>query len=624
MSENEPENKIEDIKRRLYEPLDTVTHRTHEGVLHTVNHKVESEWKNEEIDNSLNMIKKPKTSIYKKFFIASIIFFFIAVGYAIYMFYNGNSSVSSDNIDITVIGNAFTKGGEELPLQIEIKNNNKANLELANLIVSYPSGASDNEADVIRLPRINIGTIKPGETITKNIKVTLFGDEKSDRNVKISFEYHPEGSNAIFTKEKDYSVNISSAPLSLTIDAPDTATSDQPVSFTVKATLNTALPSVDTMMQVTYQNNFIYESALPAPTFGNSMWSLSSLSLTNPVSVVVKGRIIGEDKDQQIFHVYAGTAKQNDKSTIDVVYNSLLHTVTVTKPFIEANILVDETSSLGDTINVRITWANNLPNRITDGQIIANLGGNVFDRTSVSPSGGLFDSLNNRIIWDKNGDGDLANIEPGASGEVSFTIRSLDQKNVPTNIVDPQLSIDVSIRGNEPSLGSTFTEVNNFSKKVVKILSDLQIASSAIYKDGPLPPKAEKQTKYQVTWSLVNSTNAISGAVARAALPVYVTWVGNDSQRENVTYNESTREVIWNIGSVKANTGGVNTREATFTLSLLPSISQVGSTPQLMKEVSITGTDVFTNATVKNRYMSINTLLSGDPRFQNGDERVIQ
>ncbi len=624
MSENEHENKIEDIKRRLYEPLDTVTHRTHEGVLHTVNHKVESEWKNEEIDNSLNMIKKPKTSIYKKFFIASIIFFFIAVGYAIYMFYNGNSSVSSDNIDITVIGNAFTKGGEELPLQIEIKNNNKANLELANLIVSYPSGASDNEADVIRLPRINIGTIKPGETITKNIKVTLFGDEKSDRNVKISFEYHPEGSNAIFTKEKDYSVNISSAPLSLTIDAPDTATSDQPVSFTVKATLNTALPSGDTMMQVTYPNNFIYESALPAPTFGNSMWSLSSLSLTNPVSVVVKGRIIGEDKDQQIFHVYAGTAKQNDKSTIDVVYNSLLHTVTVTKPFIEANILVDETSSLGDTINVRITWANNLPNRITDGQIIANLGGNVFDRTSVSPSGGFFDSLNNRIIWDKNGDGDLANIEPGASGEVSFTIRSLDQKNVPTNIVDPQLSIDVSIRGNEPSLGSTFTEVNNFSKKVVKILSDLQIASSAIYKDGPLPPKAEKQTKYQVTWSLVNSTNAISGAVARAALPVYVTWVGNDSQRENVTYNESTREVIWNIGSVKANTGGVNTREATFTLSLLPSISQVGSTPQLMKEVSITGTDVFTNATVKNRYMSINTLLSGDPRFQNGDERVIQ
>ena len=621
---SEHENKIEDIKRHLYDPVDTVTHRHTDGVLHPINHKVEPEWRNEEINNSLSSMKKPKTSIYKKFFIASIIFFFLAVGYAVYMFYNGNSSVSNDKIDITVIGNAFTKGGEDLPLQIEVTNNNKANLELTNLLISYPNGASDNVADLVRLPRINIGTIKPGETITKNIKVVLFGDEKSDRNVKISLEYHPEGSNAIFTKDKDYSVNISSAPLSLTIDAPDTATSDQPVSFTVKATLNTTLPNADTVMQLTYPNNFVYESATPLPTFGNSMWSLSTLSLTNPISVVVKGRIIGEDKDQQVFHVYAGTTKQNDKSTIDIVYNSLLHTVTVTKPFIEANIVVDETSSLGDVVNVKINWANNLPNRITDGQIIANLSGNVYDRSSVDPSGGFFDSLNNRIVWDKNSNNDLANIEPGASGEVSFSVRSLSQKDVPNNIMNPQIAIDVSIKGSEPSLGSTFAEIDNFSKKVVKILSNLQIASSATYKEGAFPPKAEKQTKYNVTWSLFNGTNDISGAVARAALPVYVTWIGNASQRENVTYNESTREVIWDIGAVKANTGGVNTREATFTIALNPSLSQVGSIPQLMKEVSITGTDVFSGVIVNNRYMSINTQLSGDSSFQNGDERVIQ
>ncbi|NVN97078.1 hypothetical protein HXX01_02480, partial [Candidatus Nomurabacteria bacterium] len=269
MSENEHENKIEDIKSRLYDPVDTVTHRVHEGVLHTINHKVEPEWRNEEINNALSM-RKPKTSIFKKFFIASIIFFFIAVGVALYMFYTGGVSVSSENIDITVIGNAFTKGGEELPLQIEVTNRNKANLELSNLLISYPSGASDDPADVVRLPRINIGTIKPGETVTKNIKVTLFGDERSDRNVNVSFDYHPEGSNAIFTKTKDYPVNISSAPLSLDIEAPDTTTSDQPVTFTIKATLNTTLPSADTVLQLTYPNNFIYEGAIPEPVFGNS------------------------------------------------------------------------------------------------------------------------------------------------------------------------------------------------------------------------------------------------------------------------------------------------------------------------------------------------------------------
>lgn len=621
--ENENENKIEGIKRRLYDPVDTVTHRMREGTIHPVNHKVEQEWKNEEL-NVTDKMKKPKTSIFKKFFIFAIIFFVCAAGVASYRFYKGGTSVTSDNIDIKVIGNAFTKGGEELPLQIEVVNHNKASIELSNLQVSYPNGASDNITDYVRLPRIDIGTIKPGETVIKNIKVVLFGDERSNRDISINLDYHPESSNAIYTKETKYSVNISSAPLSLSVDAPSTVTSDQPVTFTVKATLNTTLPNSDTMMQLTYPNNFVYESAIPAPILGNSMWSLKDLSLTNPVTIAIKGRIVGLDQDQQVFHVYAGTVSSIDKSTINVVYNSLLQTVTIVKPFLEANIIVDETAASGDTVNVKIAWANNLPTRITDGEIIANIGGNVFDRMSVRSTDGFFDSLNSRIIWDKNSVSDLGNIEPGEKGEVSFNVRSISLTGSTASVKDPQLTFDVSIRGRQPSLGSTFTDVNNFSKKVVKIVSSFQIASSAIFKSGPFPPKAESQTSYNVTWTLSNSTNSISGAVARASIPIYVKWVGPVTQRENITYNESTREVIWNIGSVKSNTGGASNREATFTIALTPSISQIGSIPQLMSDLFLSGTDVFTGTTVSSKRGPINTLLSNDPNFQNGYERVIQ
>jgi hypothetical protein len=619
---SDTENKIEDIKRRLYEPEDRVTHRTKEATLHKIEHKVESEWKHEE--NETNNMRKPKTSIFKKFFILSIIFFIGAVIFALYMFSTNNSSVSSDNIDITVLGNAFTKGGEELPLQIEIVNRNKSSLELSNLVVSYPNGASDDLAEYVRLPRITIGTIKPGETVVENVKVTLFGEENSTRNVKIDLEYHPESSNAIFTKEKEYGVNISSAPLSLSVDAPDTVTSDQPVTITVKAVLNTSLKEGNTMMQLTYPNNFIYESAIPEPSFGNSMWSLDALSLTNPVSVVIKGRIVGQDQDQQVFHVYAGTTKPTDKSTIDIVYNSLLHTVTITKPFLEANILVNETSSSGDDINVKIDWANNLSTRITDGQIIANIGGNAFDRSTVNPLQGFFDSINNRIIWDKNSIGDLANIEPGEKGEVSFSVKSISLVGTQNSIKDPQVTFDVSIKGSQPSLGSTFTDVNNFSKKVVKILSDFQIASSASYKAGSFPPKAETETSYNVTWTILNGTNAITNATARAALPIYVKWVGSITPKENITYNDSTREVIWNIGAVRENTGGNYDREATFTISLNPSTSQIGSVPQLMKDLFLSGTDSFSGTLIQSKSGSINTILSGDPNFQSGFERVIK
>lgn len=618
------DNKIEDIKRHLYDPVDTVAHRIKEGTLHTVNHKVEPQWKSGPDGESINNMRKPKTSIFKKFFIFSIFFFIIAVGVAFYLYTHNTTSVSSDNIDITVIGNAFAKGGEELPLQIEVSNRNKANLEYANLLISYPNGASDNTTDFVRMPRISIGIIKPGETVTKNIKVTLFGDERSDRSVKINLEYHPEGSNAISIKEKEYVVNISSAPLSLFIDAPDSVTADQPVSFTVKAVLNTSLQDKGTVMQLTYPNNFIYESAIPAPSFGNSTWSLNELSLTNPISVVVKGRIVGQDKEQQVFHVYAGTTKPTDKSTMDIVYNSLLHTISIVKPFLEANILVNETTSFGEKVGVRVTWVNNLPTKITDGEIIINIGGNVFDRLSVEPEQGFFDSLNNRIVWDRNSVDSLANIEPGERGEVNFSIKSIPASGSTVSIKEPQLTFDVSIKGRQPSFGSTYTDVNNFSKKIVKILSDFQIASSAFHKDGPFPPKAESKTNYNITWSLFNSSNPISEAVARASLPVYVTWVGSVTSRENITYNELTREVIWNIGSVRANTGGSSDREATFTLSLNPSLSQVGSTPQLMKELFLSGTDSFTGTLITHKTRSINTFLSGDPNFKFGDESVIQ
>jgi hypothetical protein len=195
-------------------------------------------------------MKKHSTPFFKKFFIGAIIFFVATLGFGSYMYFSGGVSVTSDKIDIIVLGNAFTKGGEELPLQIEIVNRNNAKLELANLIIEYPRGANDDAGDMVRIPRDAIGTINAGESITRNVKVSLFGEEKSIRPVRIRLEYHPEGSNAIFTKETEYGVTISSAPLSLLVESPDTVTPEQSMIFTVTAKLNTTLPSGTTMLQI--------------------------------------------------------------------------------------------------------------------------------------------------------------------------------------------------------------------------------------------------------------------------------------------------------------------------------------------------------------------------------------
>ncbi len=420
--------------------------------------------------------------------------------------------------------------------------------------------------------------------------------------------------------------------MSLFIEAPESATTNQVFSLEVKAMLNSSLPEgKPTVLEMSYPNNFIFESAIPEPVFNNSIWDLSSLDVTKPVTIQIKGRLLGQDGDEQVFHVYAGATNPNNQSKVNVVYNSLIHSMLIEKPFLEAKILVNGqdspvyTASSGDSISAQVSWVNNLSTRITDAQIIVGLEGSILDKSSVDEVDGFYDSGKNQIIWDKNLVSELGSLEPGAKGSVNFKFKPISLIGISNSLKDPQITLNVSIKGRQPNLGSTFSDIDNFSKKIIKIVSDFQIASSANYSSGFLPPKAENETKYSVTWTLSNTSNVITGAQAKSILPVYVDWVGLlAGGNEKLSYNEVTREVIWNIGTVDSNVGFKSNREVSFVISLRPSLSQVESIPQLMKEISLSGQDSFAGVLVKNRYRAITTSLTNDPMFKSGDQRVVK
>ena len=316
---------------------------------------------------------------------------------------------------------------------------------------------------------------------------------------------------------------------------------------------------------------------------------------------------------------------------MDVIYSSILQKILIVKPFLDARILVDSQDkteyvvSSGEVINAEIAWANNLPTRIIDGQIIVNLSGNVFDESTVNSNNGFYDSVNNQIIWDRNSIPQLAEINPGENGIVTFNFKPRSLVGALIIAENPQISVKVSIKGREPLLGSTYNDINNFSEKIIKVSSDFQIVSSAYFLSGNMPPKAETETNYIVTWTLSNSVNDIIQAEARSALPIYVKWGGLVSgQNDNLIFNEVTREVIWKIGSVSPGTGVSVNREISFIVSLNPSLSQLNSVPQLMREVYLSGTDSFTNTLVKNIHASITTLLMNDPNFDQRNARVVQ
>nr|MBP9711837.1 hypothetical protein [Candidatus Paceibacterota bacterium] len=232
-------SKIEELKSRLYSKSYQTRIEHRDNFTSAPKGEVMDSW-NTLKNSSTNMTEKffTKTSFFKKFFIFSLFFFFLTLGYAAYTFFAGGNTVSNDNIDIAILGNTFTAGGEELPLQIAITNKNSSALELVDLVIEYPKSSSGGLTGETERNRISLGTIPAGTVRNENIKIILYGEQGSVRPVRVSIEYRVEGSNAIFIKDKLYQVNINSTPVNLSVNAPLSISPNQDLSMDVTATLN--------------------------------------------------------------------------------------------------------------------------------------------------------------------------------------------------------------------------------------------------------------------------------------------------------------------------------------------------------------------------------------------------
>ena len=636
-------NKIEELKSKLFNKNYQARPANRIDFVYRRPKDIPDSWEKAEEEGSAEQKIFLKTSMFKKFFIFSIVFFVLALIFAGYNFFMGGNSVSNDNIGISVLGNAFAAGGEELPLQIEVVNKNNSALELADLVVEYPKSSSNNPADSSQSTdhlRTSIGTIPAGGTQDENVKIILFGEQGSIQPLKISLEYRVEGSNAIFVKETPYQVTISSAPINLSIDAPDTASPNQEITLNLKAILNATKPVTGMLLRADYPVGFEFESAKPAPSFGNNIWSLGDLAPGAERDISVVGKMIDvSDGEEKNFHVFSGSQSDSDKSTIGIIFNSLGHLVTIKKPFIEANLYIngvyqtEYATNSKTTVNGEIRWVNNLDTKINNLVISAKISGNAMDTKTIKSNNGFYDSSKNTIIWDKNTQSNFAEVNPGDSGSVAFTLSPLSLFSASGGMLsEPLINIDVSIKGNQAMEGNALQELDNSESKVIKIISDAGIAAKALYYSGPfpnsgaIPPKVNQPTTYTIVWTLSNTSNNISKAQVRATLPAWINFVGPISPpAENLTYDPATKEIVWNVGGIPKGTGITATdREVAFQVTFTPSESQVGTAPVLINDTVLTGHDDFANVDVTVNKASLNTQLFNDSAFPGNGDRVVE
>ncbi len=635
---------IDELQKKLFSRNEKLIPKKKPGTLHENPYQASRDWTVAKIvrptADRVNKTLSASPSLFKKIFLGSVAFFVIALAFAFFVFRGGSNSVSADNIDIAILGNTFTGGGEDLQLQVAVTNRNPVALEYSDLVIEYPKGAeiTTNAGDMVRV-RQQLGTVEGGKSIMENIKVTLFGEEGSTKDIKATLEYRVKGSNAIFVKEKKYTVTISSAPLNLSIEGPTETNSNQEVALELTVRSNATKLVENVAIRASYPPGFQFTKAEPEAADGNNIWNLGDIAPGVEKKITITGIILGQDNEERSFRFEGGELDPDNSSEIAVVYSSLLHTLKIARPFVQTQLLINGTNeassavSSGNIVSGTVQWTNNSPARVENVSIKAKLSGNALNKASVISNDGFYNSLTNEITWDRNTTTKLLAIEPGESGTLTFTFKPLALFSQNRTLLEnPEITIQLSMGGMQTISGSAPTQINNIETKTIKVNSDMQIAAQAMYHTGPftntgtLPPRADLPTTYTINWTVNNSANGISGAEAKTTLPLYVTWANAISPaNENVFYNSTTREVTWRIGQVPRGAGYTgDSREASFQVKLIPSISQVGSSPALIGETRLTGTDTFTGKVLEAKKSPITTDLFNDPGFPSNGGTVIQ
>ncbi|MEX2010567.1 MAG: hypothetical protein WD874_02065 [Parcubacteria group bacterium] len=632
----EEKSKVDELNESLYSRTSyTPPSDKHHSLGKGSEAEVEGKWDSPALDDMIQERRKEDRhqSPLKKFFLFSIIFVAGASLLAGYVYFGGANFVSTKNVDIQVTGPVSIPAGEPLILTVTVVNKNNAELETANLSIQYPEGTRDpaDTSKALTREMVVLGSVKAGGENSQTFRSAIYGERGEIKTIRLTVQYKVEGSNATFYKDKVYEISIGDTPVAIGIAQPAGVTSGDIFSSTITIAANSTEVIRNVIIKAEYPYGFSAIDSIPEPTSGDNVWNIGDLSPGDKKKITIRGSIVGEDNEERTFRFYAGVADPENPTQLKVPLVSASQTLAIARPTVGLSLILNGQSDLeyvapaGQSVQATLRFKNNSLEKLLNARVTVKFSGNALDKFSINPQdGGFYNSGASEITWDSNDTPALEEILPGESGQVTFRVASL--ATLPPGTRNP--SIDLTGHISATSLGAP--DVVSNVTRTVKIASEVSLSGRSLYSrgaftnTGPIPPKVDAPTTYTVVLNLGNTQNDINESKVTMRLGANVKWA-QAAQGENVTYDTNTNTVTWNVGTLASGAGSsLPGREASFQVTLTPSIGQIGSAPSLVTGITFAGTDSFTSEKTSVAISSINTRISADPTYTQGDEVVVK
>ncbi len=578
-------------------------------------------------DEKLNIkdYDENNTGFLKKFTIFAVAFFLLSVVFSLYIFFFKNQFVSSNNLEILVSGPTSVSSGSDVLLSVSVFNKNKSDIESSVLSVVLPDGSvMMPDQKPIKDLSFDIGKIAKGQNINRDINFAILGNKDVNKVISFKIQYRIVGSNAVFVKEKKYDLKLDSSPVILNISSSKEINSGQNLNFKVDITSNSQTVLKNIYITAEYPYGFEFADSSLKNSSSNNEWFIGDLKNGDKKTLNITGKLIAQNNEERTFRFAVGS-KDKKEDDISVIADGL-SSVTIKKPFFNivsymGGVIDNPSFAISDnksSVSVNFDISNTLNESVYDNEVFVNINSPLIDKKSIRVGqGGFYDSISNTITWNRNTTNSLSSFGPLSTNSLSFQFDIVD---IPVSSENPKIDFSLKVNGLRTSQDSDSEEITSSMSKSIRIKTEPTFVLKTLYGSplsttGPNPPVSEKTTSYNLDFNISNTYNDINNATISIVLPQYVTFVGKTyPSSENIVYNEESREVLWNIGSI-SNSAGFNSssKKGGFQIKITPSLNQIGTIPELTSKVIFSGTDSFTNLPIKINLSNFNTSVSGSP-----------
>ena len=527
-------------------------------------------------------------------------------------FWFGSPSFSESGVKLEIEGPNQVSVGDEVVYKLKYSNDTKLDLNNMTFKFTYPDDSvvlKDGTAVTNLSETFTVDQLSPGQKAEREFKAFLVGDRGNIKTAKVEISYKAGDLRTVFEKNTSLSTTIIGLPISLTLSAPPNSVPGQLVNYVLDYRNESNDDIYDLRFEFDYPDGFSFQRSTPSPNTGNYIWLVPVLKKSNGGRISITGPLNGKEGEtknilvllkRKIGDQYVNYEKAETSS---VIANSLLN----------AEVLVNDSSDYsafaGDDLNYVVKYSNSSNYNLVGVNLTIKLEGEMYDVSSLDTKGGYYDNSNNTITWNASTVSDFANLAPNKKGQVSFRIKL--KSSIPSGATGSKnLFVRASARLSTPNVPSgvggdeIFVETN----LVTKISTQPTLKQTVYYNDpafgssGPLPPEAGKETSFTIHWQITNPGNDMSGVKITGILPAGVNWksvVSVGSGQPEPIFNKNTSEVVWNLGVLPQGVGVTGAKyEASFQITIKPSINQKGSPVLIIKDSKLSGQDTFTKQNI--------------------------